>query len=89
MTGVSQNVDGAPRSGGIVTLDRALVERAERALRGVAKTALVVKPTLDQPYPDDPRWTPWTRWMEKDAHEAFNASEALRAALTGRPEVKP
>lgn len=25
---------------------------------------MAVKPLLDQPYPDDPRWTPWTRFVE-------------------------
>lgn len=23
-----------------------------------------VKPNLDKPYPDDPRWTPWSRFVE-------------------------
>jgi hypothetical protein len=23
-----------------------------------------VKPHLDKPYPDDPRWSPWTRFVE-------------------------
>lgn len=25
---------------------------------------MAVKPKLDEPYPDDPRWTPWTRFVE-------------------------
>ena len=61
------------------------VKDAESALNGAWKALLTVKPSLDAPYPDDPRWTPWTRWGERAAREAHDAAMRLRA----RARVKP
>jgi hypothetical protein len=43
--------------------------------------ALTVKPTLDTPYPDDPRWTPWTRWVEPEARRAHDLAMGVRKHL--------
>ena len=60
---------------------RELLKRGADALWACAKAALTVKPTLDEPYPDDPRWTPYTRWVERPAHEAHDAAMAIRKHL--------
>lgn len=60
---------------------RDLLEQAAAALKAVGKAALVVKPTLDKPYPDDPSWTPWTRFMEQPARTAYNLGAEIRRVL--------
>ncbi|MFE7720112.1 hypothetical protein ACFU44_13845 [Nocardia rhizosphaerihabitans] len=32
--------------------------------KGLDAALFAVKPHLDKPYPDDPRWTPWSRFVE-------------------------
>jgi hypothetical protein len=49
-----------------------------KALSDVAQAALVVKGTLTKPYPDDPRWSPWTRFMYRPTERAFNLGFQLR-----------
>jgi hypothetical protein len=68
--------------------DAELLRRAAEVLMNCTKVAITVKPTLDKPYPDDPRWTPWTRWMERRAREAHDLSREIRKYLadTGRRE---
>jgi hypothetical protein len=58
---------------------------ASDALRAVGKAAIVVKPTLDKPYPDAPEWTPWTRFMERPAKRAYNLGTKLRRQLHPAP----
>lgn len=58
-----------------------LLKRAADALWESSKAALTVKPNLDKPYDDDPRWTPWARWAERPAHEAHDAAMAIRKHL--------
>jgi len=58
-----------------------LLQRAADALWNCAKAALTVEPTLKQPYPDDPRWSPWTRWVERPAREAHDTAMAIRKHL--------
>jgi len=58
-----------------------LLKRAADALWACAKAALTVEPTLKQPYPDDPRWSPWTRWVERPAREAHDTAMAIRKHL--------
>lgn len=63
---------------------RELLEQSAAALKAVGKAALVVKPTLDKPYPDDPSWTPWTRFMDQPARDAYNlGSRILRELRAG------
>jgi hypothetical protein len=38
---------------------------ARNLRREIAASLIAVKPHLDKPYPDDPRWTPWTRFIER------------------------
>lgn len=35
----------------------------------------------DTPYPDDPRWSPWTRFQKPLAERCREAREPVRAAL--------
>ena len=61
--------------------DRELLEQAAEVLRRVSLAALTVKPRLDQPYPEAPQWTPWTRWMEADVQRAHGLSVEIRRHL--------
>lgn len=45
---------------------------AGEALRTVSKKAIAVRSTLDQPYPDDPHRTPWTRFLGPAVSRAWN-----------------
>ncbi|MGW0821801.1 hypothetical protein [Streptomyces sp. NPDC002845] len=65
--------------------EQQLTEAAD-ALRAIGKACIVVKPTLDVPYPDDPRWTPWTRWVERPARTASNLGILLRRQLGTGPK---
>lgn len=63
----------------------ALLRQAADTLIDVGKKALVVKPSLDKPYPDMPAWTPWSRFMEAPAREAYELGHALLRKLDGDP----
>jgi hypothetical protein len=56
---------------------RTELREAAETLRAVGKAALVVKPTLDKPYSDDPSQTPWSRFMEAPARAAYNLGTRL------------
>lgn len=43
----------------------------------IAASLIAVKGHLDTPYPDDPRWTPWTRFIERELHKLDDAKDAL------------
>jgi len=58
-----------------------LLRQAADALWKCAKAALTVKPTLDQPYPDAPELTPWTRWVERPSREAHDLAMVIRKHL--------
>lgn len=62
-----------------------LLDRAARALREVGKRALTVKPSLDRPYPDEPAWTPWTRFLGPAANAAYNLAVEIRAGRRMSP----
>lgn len=51
------------------------------ALHAIAKAAITVEPTLAVPYPDDPRWSPWTRWMKGPARTGYNLAILNRRRL--------
>ena len=36
----------------------------EKKFRSLQVGLLTVLPLLDKPYPDDPRWSPWTRFVQ-------------------------
>lgn len=40
-------------------------ERVAVLRRDILASLIAVKSHLDQPYLDDPRWTPWTRFIER------------------------
>jgi hypothetical protein len=65
--------------------DRELLRKAADALWNCAKSALTVKPSLDEPYPDYPEWTPYTRWVERPAREAHDLAMAIRRHLKAAP----
>jgi hypothetical protein len=37
----------------------------EDARRNIVPSLIAVRGHLDEPYPDDERWTPWTRFIER------------------------
>ncbi|MEV4863242.1 hypothetical protein [Streptomyces ossamyceticus] len=57
-----------------------LAEAAD-ALFSIGRACIVVQPTLDVPYTDDPRWSPWTRWVQRPARTAYNLGALLRRQL--------
>jgi hypothetical protein len=71
------------------TADRELLEQAAAALMDCAKSALTVKPSLDQPYPDYSEWTPYTRWVERPAERAHNLAVQIREHLRGGGDAEP
>ncbi len=66
--------------------DRDLLGQAAEALMEFTKASLTVKPLLTQPYRDDPRWSPWTRWVDPRARRAHDLSIAIRKHLKGAPD---
>lgn len=64
-----------------VELPRTVVEFALSALGDAWKASVTVQGHLEAPYPDDPRWTPWTRWVHPMATKAWEAKEQLADAL--------
>ena len=65
--------------------DRELLQQAADALWNCAKSALTVKPSLDQPYRDAPEWTPYTRWVERPARNAHDLAMVIRKHLKSAP----
>lgn len=64
---------------------RELLEQAAVALMDCATVALAVQSDLDQPYRDDPRWSPWTRWVEPRAQRAHDLAITIRKHLRETP----
>jgi hypothetical protein len=62
-----------------------LLVEAVAVLDACVKSALTVKPSLETPYEDDPRWTPWTRWLETPTRDAFDLRERIKTAVKDRP----
>lgn len=48
-----------------------------KARVSIAASLIAVKPHLDAPYPDDPRWTPWTRFIERELQRVDEMKPAL------------
>lgn len=61
--------------------DRELLREAADALLKVSKAALVVKPTLDQPYLDAPNASPWTQFMREPSRAAHDLGHRIRKHL--------
>ncbi|MFD9444975.1 hypothetical protein [Streptomyces sp. NPDC060001] len=57
------------------------LDRARVARRRVTSALIAVESLLTTPYPDDPRWTPWTRFVQpalKELREALPPDPAAR-----------
>jgi hypothetical protein len=59
------------------------VQRARLACRRLTSALIAVEPLLTKPYPDDPRWTPWTRFVGPALKEL---SDALRTGPAANDE---
>lgn len=59
---------------------RPQAERVAELRRGVLASLIAVKGHLDTPYPDDPRWTPWTRFVERAMRQVEELAEIARQA---------
>ena len=59
----------------------ALLVEAAATLKAVYIAGLTVQKSLDKPYPDDPRWTPWTRWMGQPCRDAHDLRAKIKKAL--------
>jgi hypothetical protein len=57
-----------------------VLDQVEFALRKCYGAALVLAPSLGEPYPDAPDWSPYTRWLEPAAKRAYEARRALSRA---------
>lgn len=55
-------------------------EEAAKAMRGPVRrltaALIAVDSLLTKPYPDDPRWTPWTRFVEPALREVRAVTDA-------------
>ena len=48
-------------------------------------TWITLSPMLEEPYPDDPRWSSWTRFGKRAADAAANAQAEITRALATSP----
>jgi hypothetical protein len=55
-------------------------ERASRLRRDILASLIAVKPHLDVPYRDDPRWTPWTRFVERTLDRVDELAEIAKGS---------
>lgn len=66
----------------VLVMTRADMKRVEEALRGAAVAAIAHY--SDEPYEDDPRWSPWTRFGKRVADRCELARTILRSAAPPR-----
>jgi hypothetical protein len=64
-----------------VVVLRGLLTDAEAKLRTLAKKCVVAKTTLDKPYSDEPGTTPWKKYVEQPAREAYNLAVEIQREL--------
>jgi len=62
-----------------VEVPRAVIEQANQALRKASVHLIAFSDA--NPYPDDPRWSPWTRFQKPVADRCYAAREALLKVL--------
>lgn len=73
-----------------ITLPLAVVEEALFALKQSYAAVLVVrKGELDAPYPDEPAFTPYTRWYRPAGRRAHDAAGALVRSLKEAGHTPP
>lgn len=72
-----------------ITLTRQEAEQIERALTKTIAQQIAFAD--DTPYPDDRRWSPWTRWQKPLADRCSKAREIIRVKLAslGERELSP
>lgn len=58
------------------------LEEAHAAIKKAAQAFIVVEGTLKKPYEDDPRWSPWTRFIDRADNDAW--PRLCRAETTAR-----
>ncbi len=78
---IARAVNAESRLASVPALVEALRECDEEG-RALTADLIAVKLHLDDPYPDDPRWTPWTRFVERGLRRLDAARKKARAALT-------
>lgn len=64
-----------------VTVMRSMLDEAAQRLRNLSKICVAVKPTLDKPYPDAPGTTPWKRFVDWPARQAYDYAVEIRRHL--------
>ncbi len=57
-----------------------VIDKIDRALSKAITTSVALAD--DTPYPDDPRWSPWTRFHKPVADRCREAREALRERVS-------
>lgn len=64
------------------------VERVRQARRRLTSALIAVEPLLTTPYPDDPRWTPWTRFVGPALKGLTDALRTGPDAVEAQPETQ-
>ena len=59
----------------------AALRETHEALKEVLKALIVVKGSLDKPYPERPEWSPWTCFVEQAFRQGAAAEEVARRTL--------
>ena len=62
-----------------------VLDQVERALTDAVSTSITLGPKLSEPYPDDTRWTPNTRFLEpmgRRAHAGSPSTLTVRLRTT-------
>lgn len=80
---------------GLLKSERERAEQLREALRGmitaeqgITADCIAVKHHLDSPYPDDPQWTPWTRFVERGLQRLDAARRKARVALASKEDIR-
>ncbi len=60
----------------------AALKEAHHAIKETAKALMVVEGTLRKPYDDDPRWSPWTRFLDRNERSPWTL--LVKADTTAR-----
>lgn len=75
-------MEAAFTAAGVPAMVEALAE-SQDALRKITTTCIALSDLLDKPYPDDPRWTPYTRFVKPALQRVERARHRARAVLGG------
>lgn len=61
--------------------DKSVRDDLRDAWRDLRASLIAVSGHLNTPYPDDPRWTPWTRFVERDLDNMGDSLARVEAEL--------